>query len=212
MPNLASWIRRSDEQWFGPFLALRSEIKVLNAARGPVALETMDGLLLTGGNDIAKEFLRQPVPDPSVLEEPDPVRDEWEFIAVEAALERGLPIFAICKGMQLLNVALGGTLRLDIPGHNLPEQKSKDVQPLRHDRATRHRFEKVNSSHHQAIDRLGEGCVVESWCAQDDVIEQFRLRDRPFGLAVQYHPERGTTYGKLFEDFLNRIEGGYSPR
>ncbi|HEX4666535.1 MAG TPA: gamma-glutamyl-gamma-aminobutyrate hydrolase family protein [Chthoniobacterales bacterium] len=205
MPNLASWIRRSDEPRFRPFLA--PHIEILNAARGPIALEEMDGLLLTGGNDIAEQYLRQPVPDPSVLEKPDPMRDEWEFRAVEQALARGLPIFAICKGMQLLNVALGGTLRLDIPGHNLPEQKSDDVQPLRNDRSAAHRFEKVNSSHHQAIDQLADGCVVESWCVEDDVIEQFRLRNRPFGLAVQYHPERGSIYGALFEDFLSWING-----
>jgi putative glutamine amidotransferase len=109
--------------------------------------------------------------------------------------------------MQLLNVALGGTLRLDISGHNLPPQKSRDVQPLRHDRSAGHRFAKVNSSHHQAVDILAEGCVVESWCATDDIIEQFRLRDYPFALAVQYHPERGTIYSALFEEFFDRVEG-----
>jgi len=127
MPNLASWIRRRDERWFNPILSTRAEITVLNAARSPMSLQEMDALLLTGGKDIAAEYLRQPVPDPTILEKPDPARDEWEFAAVGVALERGLPILAICKGMQLLNVALGGTLRLDIPGHNLPRQKSHDV-------------------------------------------------------------------------------------
>lgn len=205
MPNLASWIRPKDEKFFDPFLATRPEIKVCNAAQQPMPLEEMDAILLTGGNDIAPEFLRQPVPDPSVLEEADRPRDEWEFAAVQHALERGLPIFAICKGLQVLNVAMGGTLRLDISGHNLPGQKNHDVQPLRNDASAAHRFERVNSSHHQAVDRLADGCVVESWCATDDVIEQFRLTDRPFGLAVQYHPERGTIYGALFADFLGRI-------
>ena len=205
MPNLATWIRRRDEKWFHPILATRPEVKLHNAARRLVALEEMDALLLTGGNDIGQEFLRQPVPDPSVLEKPDPRRDQWEFAATQNALERGLPILAICKGLQLLNVALGGTLRLDIAGHNLPAQKSHDIQPLRNDRSAAHRFEKVNSSHHQAIDRLAQGCTVESWCATDDVIEQFRLDDRPFGIAVQYHPERGTLYGPLFADFLGRL-------
>ncbi len=207
MPNLASWIRESDEKWFNPFLATRPEIKTLNAAREPVVLGQMHALLLTGGNDIAPQFLHQPVPDPSVLEEPDVARDEWEFAAVKDALERGLPILAICKGMQLLNVALGGTLKLDIPGHNRPEQKSHDVQALRHDATALHRFEKVNSSHHQAIDRLADDCVAESWCAADDVIEQYRLRDRPFGLAVQYHPERGKIYDELFAEFFDRTNG-----
>jgi putative glutamine amidotransferase len=204
--NLASWIRRRDEKWFNPILAARPDVKVCNAARHRVNLDEMDALLLSGGSDISQEYLRQPVPDPSVLEKGDLPRDEWEFSAVQNALARGLPILAICKGMQLLNVALGGTLRLDIGGHNLPAQKSHDVQPLRNETSAAHRFEKVNSSHHQAIDRLADGCVVESWCASDDVIEQFRLRDRPFALAVQYHPERGSIYGPLFQDFLIHIE------
>jgi putative glutamine amidotransferase len=204
--NLASWIRRRDEKWFNPILAARPDVKVCNAARHRVNLDEMDALLLSGGSDISQEYLRQPVPDPSVLEKGDLPRDEWEFSAVQNALARGLPILAICKGMQLLNVALGGTLRLDIGGHNLPAQKSHDVQALRNDTSAAHRFEKVNSSHHQAIDRLADGCVVESWCASDDVIEQFRLRDRPFALAVQYHPERGSIYGPLFQDFLTHIE------
>lgn len=202
MPRVASWIRPQDEKFFLPYLALRPETEVANAARGPVDLATMDGLLLTGGNDIAQEYLRQPVPDPSLLEPADLPRDHWEFAAVAEALGRGLPILAICKGMQVLNVALGGTLRLDIRGHNLPEQKNHDIQPLRNDAAAAHRFEKVNSSHHQAIDRPGDGLVVEAWCAADDVIEQMRRPGKNFCLAVQYHPERGSIYGSLFRDFL----------
>ena len=164
-------------------------------------------MLLTGGNDISQEYLRQPVPDPSVLEKGDPVRDRWEFSATQNALDRGLPIFAICKGMQVLNVVLGGTLRLDIPGHNRPEQKSSDIQALRNDASAAHRFETDTRSHHQAIDRPADAFVVEAWCTTDDVIEQMRLRDRPFGLAVQYHPERGTLYAPLFRDFLESVNG-----
>jgi putative glutamine amidotransferase len=205
MPNLASWIRRRDEKWFNPILAAHPQINVRNAATAKFDLDEMDALLLTGGNDISEEFLRQTVPDPSVLETGDRPRDEWEFAAARNALARGLPILAICKGMQLLNVALGGTLRLDIPGHNLPEQKSHDVQPLRNESGAAHRFERVNSSHHQAIDKVADGFIVESWAARDDIIEQMRLTDRPFGLAVQYHPERGSLYAPLFADFFSRL-------
>lgn len=205
MPNLASWIVTRDEKWFTPILAQHPAVTVRNAAQQSSALEEMDGLLLTGGNDISQEYLRQPVPDPSVLEKGDPARDKWEFEAARQALDRGLPILAICKGMQLLNVALGGTLLLDICGHNLPEQKSQDVQALRHNGSAAYRFEKVNSSHHQGIDRLADGCVAESWCASDDLIEQYRMTDRPFGVAVQYHPERGTIYGPLFRDFFAQL-------
>ena len=206
MPKLATWLREKDEKWFQPFFAKHSEIEICNACKGEVVIAEADGLLLTGGSDIAPEFLKQPIPNPSVLEQDvDFVRDRWEFAAVDAALARGLPVLAICKGMQLLNVALGGTLKLDIPGHKLPEQKDNDIQPLRFETKAAHRFEKVNSSHHQAIDTLGRGFEIESWCATDDIVEQIRLRNYPFALGVQYHPERGKIYDSLFEDFFDRV-------
>jgi putative glutamine amidotransferase len=206
MRNIATWMRRSDEKYFAPFLAKYPDIEVWNAARRNVPFEQMDGLLLTGGPDVAPEFLNQPVPDPSVIEKDvNPDRDRWELDAIKKAIESGLPIFAICKGLQTLNVALGGTLHLDITGHKLPNQKTHDVQPLRSDRKTRHRFEKVNSSHHQALNKLGAGLEVESWCATDDIVEQVKLRDYPFALGVQYHPERGKIYDELFDDFVSRV-------
>ena len=206
MPNVATWMRSKDKKYFTPFFSHYPDIKLWNAAERAVPLDQMDGLLLTGGPDIAPEFLRQPVPDPSVLDkDTEPARDRWEFGAIKDALDRQLPIFAICKGMQTLNVALGGTLHLDIAGHNLPAMKTRDLQPLRSDRGARHRFEKVNSSHHQALDRLGEGLEVESWCTTDDIIEQVRLPNYPFALAVQYHPERGKIYNELFADFIDHV-------
>ena len=153
MPSLATWMRGKDQEWFQPFFDKHPDIPVCNARKGGVAIEKMDGLLLTGGSDIAPEFLRQEIVDPSVLDKDvDPARDRWEFAAVKDALSRGLPILAICKGLQVFNVALGGTLKLDIPGHKLPEQKEHDIQPLRSDATATHRFDRVNSSHHQAID------------------------------------------------------------
>lgn len=206
MPQVASWIRAKDEKWFQPFFACHPEIEVRNARTGEANIEEANALLLTGGSDIAPEFLRQEVVDLSVLEKDvDPMRDGWEFDAVDKAIARGLPIFAICKGMQVLNVALGGTLKLDIHGHKLREQKDHDIQPLRTDAKATHRLERVNSSHHQAIERLGEGLEVEAWCVTDDIIEQVRLRDYPFALGVQYHPERGKIYDALFEDFFAQL-------
>jgi putative glutamine amidotransferase len=206
MPNVATWMQEKDEKWFRPFFAKRPDVRVWNARTNEVPLEKMDGLLLTGGCDIAPEFLRQEVVDPGVLEKDvDLARDRWEFDIIPKVIARGLPLLAICKGLQVLNVVLGGTLKLDIPGHRLPEQKDHDIQLLRTERSAAHRFEKVNSSHHQAIDRLADGWEVEAWCATDDIIEQVRLRDYPFALAVQYHPERGKIYDELFEDFFDRI-------
>ena len=213
MPHLATWLREKDEKWFQPFFEKHSDITIHDARKSAVELDQMDGLLLTGGSDIAPEFLRQEIVDPSVLDkEVDPARDRWEFEAIEKTIGQARPILAICKGMQALNVALGGTLKLDIPGHNLPEQKTADVQPLRADHLARHRFEKVNSGHHQAVDRLGDGLEVEAWSATDDIIEQMRLRDYPFALAVQYHPERGKIYNALFEDFFSRVTNSSSLR
>src|SRR5438067_13811421 len=207
MPNLATWIRQKDAKCFRTIFAKHPDIKVWNARTRNVPLAEMDGLLLSGGSDISPEFLRQDIPDPSVLDKQiDPERDRWEFQAVQNALARGLPILAICKGMQVFNVALGGTLKLDIPGHKLAEQKDSDIQSLRSQTGAAHRFEKVNSSHHQAVDSLGKGLQVESWCAIDDIIEQIRLRNYPFALGVQYHPERGKIYDSLFEDFFSRLK------
>ena len=206
MPNLATWIRPKDAKWFRPIFRKHPEVKVCNARNRNVRLDKMDGLLLTGGSDISPEFLRQDDVDPSLLDKAaDPERDRWEFDAVREALSRGLPIFAICKGLQVFNVALGGTLKLDIKGHNLPEQRDQEIQPLRHARRASHRFSKVNSAHHQAIERLADGCEVEAWSAHDGIVEQIYLREYPFARAVQYHPERSAIYEPLFEDFFARL-------
>jgi putative glutamine amidotransferase len=206
MSNLATWIRRKDEKWFQPFFAKHPDVQVFDAGKGDVSMDEVDGLLLTGGSDIAPEFLRQEIVDPTLIDkDTDPARDRWEFEAISKALARGLPILGICRGIQVLNVALGGTLKLDILGHKLPEQKDYDIQLLRYDTAASHRFEKVNSSHHQAVDRVADGFEVEAWCATDDIIEQMRLQNYPFALAVQYHPERGKIYDALFEDFFERL-------
>ena len=208
MPKVASWIRPKDAEYFRRAFAPHPEVEIWNATERAVPMKEMAGLLLSGGPDIAPEFLRQEIPDPSVLDKDiDSVRDAWEFEATKAALAQQLPIFGICKGLQVMNVALGGTLLLDIRGHDAPEMRHHDVQPLRTDRTAAHRLQKVNSSHHQAIDRLADGCVVEAWCATDDIIEQMRLTNYPFALAVQYHPERGgDIYASLFADFVSHLE------
>ncbi len=207
MPNLATWIRPKDTKWFRPIFREHPDIKVWNAQKRSVRLEQMDGLLLTGGSDISPDFLRQKVVNPSLLDKQiDPERDRWEFAAVQEALSRGLPIFAICKGLQVFNVALGGTLKLDIKGHNLPEQRDRDIQPLRHARRASHCFSKVNSAHHQAIERLGDDLEVEAWSAHDGIVEQIHLQKYPFARAVQYHPERSRVYDSLFEDFFSRLK------
>jgi len=177
-------------------------MRLWNARTGPVP-QRIDGLLLSGGEDISREFLRQPVPDPSLIEGPDPARDAWEFAILREALQKKLPIFAICRGLQVLNVALGGTLHLDIPNHD--KFRLQNVQPLHYAKGAAIQIPRVNSSHHQSLDRLGAGLEIEAWCADDEVVEQAHLRDYPFALAVQYHPERDPLYHPLFDAFVDHV-------
>jgi len=83
--------------------------------------------------------------------------------------------------------------------------KLHNVQPLRFGNGATIRFDRVNSSHHQAIDRLGSGIEVEAWCASDGVVEQVRIENYPFGLGVQFHPERDISYKPLFELFIGKV-------
>src|SRR5439155_131220 len=85
-------------------------------------------------------------------------------------------------------------------------RKHPEIKPLRHSRGASHRFSKVNSAHHQAIERLGDNLEAEAWSAHDGIIEQIHLQKYPFARAVQYHPERSRIYDSLFEDFFARLE------
>ncbi|MDP9292442.1 MAG: gamma-glutamyl-gamma-aminobutyrate hydrolase family protein [Verrucomicrobiota bacterium] len=206
MPTVLSWIRECDEQNFARFWAALPDVVVENARVAAHAdLEKMDGLLLTGGPDIAAEFLHQHVDDPSLVRDAEAERDAWELEALKRALDLGKPVLAVCKGVQVLNVALGGTLFLDIPGHDSPETKTANIQPLQHSTAAKNRYDFVNSSHHQALDRPGDGLDVEAWCKTDGIVEQVRLRNYPFGVGVQYHPERDLSYSQLFADFFEAV-------
>jgi putative glutamine amidotransferase len=204
MKHIATWIEKDREKHFDDLFA-NSGFRLWNARVEEVPWDDVRGLMLSGGSDISAEYLKQEIPDPTHIREPEAARDKWEFPALERALSDALPIFAICRGHQVLNVALGGTLLLDIPGHNLPEQKYGNLQELRFSSSAQIRIPHVNSSHHQAIDRLGEGLEVEAWHVGDDVIEQVRLRGYPYCLGVQYHPERHEIYRPLFDAFLENV-------
>jgi putative glutamine amidotransferase len=209
MHHVFSWVREKDEGMFGSFFTDRPEVALKNARREQSDLDAMDGLMLTGGADICAAYLRQPVTQLElglIEEDAEADRDAFEFAAIQTAIERGVPILTVCKGTQVLNVALGGTLYLDIPGHDLPEMKSHNVQPLRFSAKASIRFPRVNSSHHQALDKLGSGLEVEAWCASDGIIEQVRLKDYPYAVGVQYHPERDSSYKALFDQFLGEVE------
>jgi putative glutamine amidotransferase len=203
MPSIATWIRECDEHWFALIFNRYPDLTVHNARTHRIDAGQMDALLLTGGGDISASFLRQPIAQPSLIVDSDCRRDEWEFKAVGEMLAAGKPILAICRGLQVLNVALGGTLQIDIPDHDNLE--TSNVQPLRHSTKAVHRFAAVNSSHHQALEKLADGIEVEAWSASDEIIEQARLCSHAFAVGVQYHPERHALYLPLFADFFDRV-------
>ncbi len=209
MTHLASWIHDSVREDFQRCFDRCGGLEVKNARLGDdIRWDEVGGLLLTGGGDISAEFHVDPLVDVSQIRSPVRVRDQWEFGAFKEARDRGLPILAICRGMQVMNLALGGSLHLDITGHDDKEMRSRECQPLIYELGVEHQFEKVNSSHHQAIDRLAEGLVVEARHAEDEVIEKVKMTDYPWGMGVQYHPERGGIYAPLFEDFFSQVQRG----
>jgi putative glutamine amidotransferase len=154
------------------------------------AVARLDGLVISGGQDV--EPVRYGAdPDPRTGA-PARERDAWELALMEAALDAGVPLLGICRGMQLLNVALGGTLAQHVDGHAGPVGVFGDhvVTPVPGTRfaAVVPEAVTVATYHHQAVDRLGRGLVVSAYAA-DGVVEAVEMPDGPFVLGVQWHPE-----------------------
>jgi putative glutamine amidotransferase len=158
----------------------------------------LDGVLLTGGGDIdPKRFEEEPH---STLVEVSEERDALEIELVERALADRVPLFAICRGIQVLNVALGGSLYQDLPGelgfcHSQTEPRDQPTHRVSVTGETKlaevlGALElDVNSMHHQAIKRVGRGLREVAW-APDGVIEGVEVADvRTLVIGVQWHPE-----------------------
>ncbi|HET7736332.1 MAG TPA: gamma-glutamyl-gamma-aminobutyrate hydrolase family protein [Nocardioidaceae bacterium] len=165
----------------------------------------LSGVVITGGQDVSPTYwggdtsvLRgiDPRTDPMVH---DPLRDEYEIALVRAALDRGIPVLGVCRGLQVLNVALGGTLIADLPPGSV-NHLSAETAPT--DGSVDHLVSFVegslaaslfdgdvvtNSWHHQAVDRCGAGVVVTGRTA-DGVVEAIEVPAQPV-LGVQWHPE-----------------------
>ena len=168
-------------------------------------LDGLDGLLLTGGKDVDPAVYGQQ-PHPST-DQPSQQRDAWEFALLRAALQRQLPVLGICRGAQVLNVALGGTLHQHLPdvighgGHRAgnAEFSTLSVRAVPGTRLAELVGESVDVRcyHHQAIAELGDGLVVSGWDA-DGVIEALELPGNGFVVAVQWHPEESLDDLRLF--------------
>lgn len=182
-------------------------------------LESLDGLVLCGGGDIDPALFGGPSGHAAVYST-CAERDGFELALVREALARRLPLLAICRGLQVLNVALGGDLHVHLPdvvgdrvSHRISREEH-DHHPVRLEpgcelAAVLGAGElEVASWHHQAIDRLGEGLRAVAW-AEDGTIEAVELPGRPEVLAVQWHPELqagepGSLQRRLFEALAER--------
>jgi putative glutamine amidotransferase len=195
-----------------------------DAASRQALWHRIDGLLLTGGGDIDPSRFGAER-HPTVIEV-SPARDALEIGLTVSAIEEAVPLFAICRGVQVLNVALGGTLWQDIPsGLDTPiahSQKEPRDQPthavsLSDDAQLAAivgaREIVVNSMHHQALRRLGRGLTAVGW-SPDGVIEAVELRDaRALVTGVQWHPEELVHHDAAARAlFRSLIEAAARPR
>jgi putative glutamine amidotransferase len=219
---------RKLEDYRQAMLHVGGEVRVLDPSM-PItsALEGISGLLLTGGEDIAPSRYGEPAHESVV--EIDERRDEFELALIAEARRRDLPIFAICRGIQVLNVACGGTLVQDIPSqvpgalehsfkvpphepyslaHEMWLDKDTLLAKLMRERLSDADSCEVNSRHHQAIKAVAPGFQVSA-TAPDGVIEAIEDPSSRFCLGVQWHPEnfwRTGEFRPLFEGFLEAAQ------
>jgi putative glutamine amidotransferase len=185
--------------------------------------EALDGLVLQGGNDVAPQSYGEAPIVPAWSG--DPVRDAYEIELIRAFVRAGKPVFGICRGLQMINVAFGGTLWQDIEtqqphalDHVIKDLYERNVHSVEimpdtqlaslHPRTTQGL---VNSIHHQAIKQLAPGFVMEARSPEDGMIEAIRYTGPSYIAAVQWHPEfrqRGSNDllddTPILQDFLNR--------
>jgi putative glutamine amidotransferase len=216
---------KSIERAGGDPLVLKPERDVL-----PDALDQCDGVLLTGGADI--DPARYGEIDRHSSVEIDATRDEYEVGLTQLALERQLPLLAICRGAQLLNVVAGGTLVQDIPSSLPSPVTHRRAKPARvkktraHDvalvpgtrtarlletAATRNGQVPVNSRHHQSVKQIAPGFVVSA-TAPDGIVEAIERAGRGFCVGVQWHPENYWRTGEFSQLFEGLVEAAAERR
>ena len=195
--------------------------RVLEVSESPRGLlKEIDGVLLTGGGDVDPAFYGEERHES--VEDAEPGRDEFEIDLARRAMAADVPLLAICRGSQVLNVAAGGSLVQDIPSavdtelrHSVAEPKNADCHDIAIAPGSRLASAlgaavaasctcRVNSRHHQSVGRLGTG-LVASATAGDGVVEAIEAPASTFCLGVQWHPENFWQSGEfhpLFDAFV----------
>ncbi len=180
--------------------------------------DEIDGILFTGGMDIQPARYGKQAEE-HLCQEIDEARDQIEFDIADKAEKNNMPVLGICRGMQLLNVHRGGTLITDIESFGGASHRKVDGYDAHHNvriepgsylrRILSEGAGEVNSAHHQAVERVGDGLTVSARAIGDGTIEALEWEDttgKPFLLAVQWHPERmefsENFSGRIFETFL----------
>jgi putative glutamine amidotransferase len=167
-------------------------------------LDLIDGLLLAGGSDMdPATYGAEPHPETAGTV---PERDAFELALARRAIERDLPFLGICRGMQVMNVARGGTLNQHLPddyGHEDHRRALGTFDNADHDvrlakgslaaRVAREEIHGTKSHHHQGIERVGDGLEVTGWATLDDLPEALEVPGNRFSLGVQWHPEADET-------------------
>src|SRR5262245_997284 len=225
MPLIAIVQCRKLEDYRQSVLHTGGEVRVVDHSMSVAeALDGTEGLLLTGGDDVAPARYGE-TPHETVVTEPE--RDEFEIALVLEARKRGLPILAICRGAQVLNVACGGSLVQDIPtqvsgalvhkptvppreafalAHEVWIEKDSLLGNLMRDRLIDGDSCEVNSRHHQAVKQIAPGFIVSA-TAPDGVVEAIEDPSLPFCLGIQWHPEHFWRTG----EFRPLLEGYVEP-
>lgn len=191
--------------------ALPVMLPIVEPADAPAMLQMVDALIITGGGDVDPAAYGA-APEP-MLGATDLVRDAADLAIARAAVESNTPTLATCRGIQVLNVAMGGTLTQHVDEHMRVDLYNQDVHDVEIDPASRlatilgTEALGVNSMHHQVIDRLGPGVRAVAH-NRDGHIEAIELDTAPAVLGVQWHPELLRHRGDhltLFEDLVRQV-------
>ena len=155
-------------------------------------LDAVDGVVVTGGCDVdPARYGADTAPETGPVDER---RDDTEIALCRALIERDLPTLCVCRGIQVLNVALGGTLVQHVPAHSRDDRYNETVHEVTLDPDSRianalgRSSLGVNTLHHQTIDRLGDRARAVAW-ADDGTVEAIEVDGAPHVMAVQWHPE-----------------------